>query len=109
MFYTLLVLNCLLLGAQTEIQTGLANFMDDDKKATLIEIAEFLRENYVQYSRGVAYLEQLAGVRAMPRAPPARVGFLLLNQAGVQRGAVVLGNPEPHTLHTMNVRFHRYN
>ena len=71
--------------------------MDDDRKEVLIEIIEFLRENYVQYGRAIGYLEQLAGVRAMPRRAPEQLHFLLAPQAGIQRGAIVLGNLEPHT------------
>ena len=86
----------------------MATFLDDDRKEVLLEIAEYLRENYVQYGRGIAYLEQLAGVRAMVRHPPARLRFLLIAQAAVQRGAIDLGMPEIHTLHTVKVRFHRF-
>lgn len=82
--------------------------MDDERKEVLTEIIEFLRSQYVQYGRAIGYLEQLAGIRAMPRKPPEQLHFLLVPQAGIQRGAIVLGNLEPHTLHTMRVTFHRY-
>ena len=87
---------------------GLATHLDQERKETLLEIVEFLRESYSIYGRAIHYLEQLAGVRAMHRAPAGRIEFLLVPQAGVQRGAIALGNPEPHTLHTMKVTFHRY-
>ena len=85
---------------------GVATFLDDDRKEVLLEIAEYLREHYVQYGRGIAYLEQLAGVRAMVRRPASQLRFLLIAQAAVQRGSVDLGTPEIHTLHTVKVRFH---
>ena len=74
----------------------------------LVEIAEYLRANYTNYGRAIGYLEQLAGVRAMPRKKACQLQFLCMPQASVQRGAVILGNPELHTLHSMQVRFHRY-
>ena len=86
----------------------MAAYLDDERKDVLLEIVEYLKAMYVQYGRGIAYLEQLAGVRAMPRTPATVLSFLLVPQAGVQRGAIVLGNLEPHTLHTMRVTFHRY-
>ena len=86
----------------------MAAFTDDERKAVLIEICEFLKENYFQYGRAVCYMEQLAGVPAMPRKPSQQLDFLLVPQAAVQRGAIVLGNLEPHTLHTMRVTFHRF-
>ena len=89
-------------------QWGVAAYLDDERKEVLLEIVEYLKECYVQYGRAIAYLEQLAGVRAMPRTPATVLNFLLVPQAGVQRGAIVLGNLEPHTLHTMRVTFHRY-
>ena len=87
---------------------GVAAYLDDDRKTVLLEIAEYLKEHYNQYGRGIAYLEQLAGVRAKVRKLAKPLGFLLVPQAAVQRGAVMLGNPEPHTLHTMKVTFHRF-
>lgn len=87
---------------------GVATFLDDERKEVLLEVAEYLEENYLQYGRGILYLRQLAGLFALPRTPAPRLEFLLLNQAGRQRGAIVLPNAEVHTLHTMTVRFHRY-
>lgn len=95
--------NCPSLGL-----SGVATYLDDDRKEVLLELAEYLESNYHHYSRGVQYLRMLAGQVAMPRVPPCRIEFLLLNIARVQRGAVLLGNPEIHTLHTMRVTFHRY-
>eukprot|EP00435_Cladocopium_sp_Y103_P011925 s1235_g3.t1 len=69
---------------------GVASFVDDDRKAVLIEICEYLKENYFQYGRAICYLEQLAGVRAMPRTPPKQLDFLLVPQVGVQRGAIAM-------------------
>ena len=86
----------------------MAGYLDDERKEVLLEIVEYLNSNYVHYGRAVAYLEQLAGVRAMPRIPATQLHVFLVPQAGVQRGAIVLGNLEPHTLHTMRVTFHRY-
>ena len=74
----------------------------------LLEVASYLEENYDQYGRAILYIRQLAGLYAMPRTPPPRIEFLLMNHARLQRGAVVLPNAEVHTLHTMNVRFHLY-
>lgn len=87
---------------------GVAAYIEDERKEVLLEIVQFLREHYVQYNRAICYLEQLAGIRAMPRRPAKQLNFLLIPQAGIQRGAIVLGNLEPHTLHTMRVTFHRY-
>lgn len=87
---------------------GVATFLDDDRKEVLLEVAEYLEENYTQYSRGIFYLRQLAGQYALQRTKPPRLDFLLANHAARQRGAVVLQNAEVHTLHTMRVRFHRY-
>lgn len=81
--------------------------LEDDRKDVLREIADDLNENYSQYSRGVAYLLQLAGVYAIPRAQPPRLTFLENSDFGVQRGGLVLADPEPHVMHTMHVRFHR--
>ena len=53
------------------------------------------------------YLLQLAGVYAIQRVPPPRLSFIEDSDFGVQRGGLVLGNPEPHVWHTMRVRFHR--
>ena len=86
----------------------MAAYLDDERKEVLLEIVEYLNANYVHYGRAVAYLEQLAGVRAMPRNPATQLHVFLVPQAGIQRGAIVLGNLEPHTLHTMRVTFHRY-
>ncbi len=90
------------------LPVGVATFLDDERKEVLLEVAEYLEENYIQYGRGILYLRQLAGQYALPRVPAPRIEFLLLNQAGRQRGAIVLPNAEVHTLHTMTVRFHRY-
>jgi len=87
---------------------GVAAYLDDERKETLLEVATYLEENYTQYHRGIMYLRQLAGEHALPRSPAPRINFLLQNPAHIQRGAVVLGNAEPHTLHTMKVTFHRY-
>ena len=81
--------------------------LDDERKEVLKEIAEFLNDNYSQYGRGVAYLLQLAGERAVQRTPPPQLSFIENSDFGVQRGGLVLGNPEPHVWHTMRVRFHR--
>ena len=94
--------------AANPLLKGVAAFLDDERKDVLIEICEFLKENYFQYGRAICYLEQLAGARAMPRKPPQQLDFLLVPQVAVQRGAIVLGNLEPHTLHTMRVTFHRF-
>lgn len=82
--------------------------MDDERKEVLIELADYIETHYNQYSRGVAYLRSLAGQMALPRQPPKRIEFLLLNVVGIQRGAVILGTPEIHTIHTMRVTFHRF-
>ena len=71
-------------------------------------MADYLEANYTNYARGIEYLRKLAGQIAMRRIPPKRIEFLLLNMAGIQRGAVILGNPEIHTIHTMRVTFHRF-
>ena len=81
--------------------------MDEDRQEVLKEIAEYLNDNYSQYGRGVAYLLQLAGVYAAQRVPPPRLSFLEDGSFGVQRGAMLMRDPEPHVWHTMNVRFHR--
>ena len=86
---------------------GLACAMDEDRQEVPKEIAEYLNDNYSQYGRGVAYLLQLAGVYAAQRVPPPRVSFLEDGSFGVQRGAMLMRDPEPHVWHTMNVRFHR--
>lgn len=83
-------------------------FLDDDRKEVLLEVADYLEKHYKQYARGIFYLRQLAGQYALPRTPPPRLDFLLVNHAARQRGAIVLQNAEVHTLHTMRVRFHRY-
>ena len=88
--------------------SGVAAYMTDERNEVLLEISEFLKTNYIQYGRAVAYLEQLAGARAMPRKPAEQLHFMLVPQTGIQRGAIVLGNPEPHTLHNMRVTFHRF-
>lgn len=82
--------------------------MDDERKAILLEVATYLEEHYYQYARGIHYLRELAGVVAVPRVPPPQIQLFLTNPTGMQRGAVVLANAEVHTLHTMQVRFHRY-
>lgn len=87
---------------------GMACHLEDDRKEVLLEIAEYLNDNYVQYGRGVRYLQQLAGVTATPTTPPPRLSFLQNSDFGVQRGGMVLTDPEPHVMHTMSVRFHRY-
>ena len=87
---------------------GVATYLDDDRREVLSELADYLEANDHQYSRGIAYLRMLAGQIASARVPPRRIEFLLLNMARIQRGAVMLGNPDVHTLHTMRVTFHRY-
>eukprot|EP00435_Cladocopium_sp_Y103_P070378 s13_g35.t1 len=84
--------------------SGVAVYIDDDRKDVLIEMADYLEANYTNYARGIEYLRKLAGQIAMRRVPPKRIEFLLLNMAGIQRGAVILGNPEIHTIHTMRVK-----
>lgn len=86
----------------------MAAYLDDDRKEVLSDLADYLESNYHQYSRGIEYLRMLAGQIARARVPPRRIEFLLLNIARIQRGAVILGNPDIHTLHTMRVTFHRY-
>ena len=86
----------------------MAVYLDDERKEVLIEMAYYLEANYTNYARGIEYLRKLAGQIAMRRIPPKRIEFLLLNLAGIQRGAVILGNPEIHTIHTMRVTFHRF-
>ena len=83
-------------------------FLEDERKEVLLEIAEYLNDNYVQYSRGVRYLQQLAGVFASPRVAPPVLEFIENVEFGRQRGGLVLANPEPHVMHTMQVRFHRH-
>lgn len=51
----------------------MAAYLDDERKEVLLEIVEYLNANYVHYGRAVAYLEQLAGVRAMPRNPATQL------------------------------------
>jgi hypothetical protein len=68
-----------------------AAFTDDERKAVLIEICEFLKENYFQYGRAVCYMEQLAGVRAMPRKPSQQLDFLLEPQAAASGGPLCWG------------------
>ena len=82
--------------------------LEDERKDVLREIAEYLNQNYQQYARGVNYLLQLAGDCAIQRQPPPQLSFLEDSNFGVQRGGVVLGNPAPHVMHTMVVRFHRH-
>lgn len=88
--------------------TGVAVYLDQERQTILLEVASYLEEHYSHYGRGIQYLRQLAGQGALPRENPPRIQFLLTNPAGIQRGAVVLANAEVHTLHTMQVRFHRY-
>lgn len=87
---------------------GVAQYLDDERKEIILEVAEYLEEHYSQYGRGILYLRQLAGDVALPRSPPPQIQFLLTNPVGIQRGAVVLANAQVHTVHTMQVRFHRY-
>ena len=81
--------------------------LDDERKEVLREIASYLNENYSQFGRGVNYLLQLAGDRAVQRNQPPHLSFIENSNFGVQRGGVVLQNPQPHVMHTMFVRFHR--
>eukprot|EP00435_Cladocopium_sp_Y103_P022359 s514_g5.t1 len=74
--------------------SGVAVYLDDERKEVLLEVASYLEENYDHYGRAVLYIRQLAGLYAMPRTPPPRIEFLLMNHAGLQRGAVVLPNAE---------------
>ena len=87
---------------------GMACHLEDDRKEVLLEIADYLNSNYVQYGRGVRYLQQLAGVAAVVRVDPPRLSFVENSDFGLQRGGMVLPDPEPHVMHTMSVRFHRY-
>ena len=60
---------------------GVAVYLDDDRKTTLLEIATYLEKNYSNYGRGVVYLRQLAGTLAKPRQPAPRLQFLLTGPA----------------------------
>lgn len=86
----------------------MACHLEDDRKQVLLEIAEYLNSHYVQYGRGVRYLQQLAGEAAVVRVAPPRLSFIENSDLGVQVGGMVLQDPEPHVMHTMFVRFHRY-
>lgn len=57
--------------------------------------------------QGGHYLLQLAGDCAVERKPPPHLSFIENSNFGVQRGGVVLHEPQPHVMHTMIVRFHR--
>ena len=56
---------------------GVAVYLDDDRKNTLLEIATYLEKNYNQYGRGIVYLRQLAGTLAKPRVAAPQLQFLL--------------------------------
>ncbi|CAK9023126.1 Uncharacterized protein SCF082_LOCUS16076 [Durusdinium trenchii] len=84
-----------------KFQRCVATYLDDERKQILLEVATYLEDHYINYGRGIHYLRQLAGTVALPRSPPPRIEFLLLNPVGIQRGAVVLANAEIHTLHAM--------
>ena len=56
---------------------GVAVYLDDDRKTTLMEIASYLEKNYTGYGRGILYLRQLAGTVAKPRVPAPSLQFLL--------------------------------
>lgn len=98
-----------LFGIEAGCHPGVATYLDDDRKEVLMDIATYLQRNYSNLGRGIAYLERLAGRTAFVRErPPTLQGLLMLvNRVGVLRGAVVFGNPAPHTLHRMRVTFHR--
>lgn len=83
--------------------------MKEDRVAELIELSEYLTENFPQYSKGCVYLLQLAGKLSMKRALPTKLTWILSGPApGVQRGTPWLKDPEPHNVRRLRVKFHRY-
>lgn len=88
---------------------GTAFYLEDERKDVLNELAECLAEQYPQYGCGVRYLRTLTGQVARPIKDPPKLDFLLAgSNCPLQRGHIVLPHPEPHSVHRLNVTFHRY-
>ena len=74
-----------------------------------MELAEFLEEHYTQYGSAIQYLLQLAGRLAVQRTKPTVLQHILTGPSHDRmRGRAVLPDPEPHNVHQLRVRFHRY-
>ena len=83
--------------------------MKDERIAELIDLAEYLTDNYPQYSKGAHYLLQLAGRVSVRRILPTKLSWILTGPApGAQRGHPWLRDPEPHNVRRLRVKFHRY-
>lgn len=83
--------------------------MKEDRISQLVDLAEYLTEFYPQYGKGAHYLLQLAGRVAVRRTLPKTLQYILSGPApGAQRGHALLRDPEPHNIHRLRVKFHRY-
>lgn len=91
------------------VTPGTAHYLDDQRKSDLKELADFLNQEFPQYSRGARYLQMLAGEVARPSEDPPQIQWILAGATPpVQRGAPVLSHPEPHSVRRLQVSFQRY-
>ena len=89
-------------------QSGTAVYLGDDRKKDLVALADHLSAVYPQYSRGSRYLLQLAGRLAHPAGLPPKLPSLLCGASPMQRTRPILIQDEPHNVHRLRVKFHRY-
>ena len=93
----------------SNMRLGLQVHVADDRAQELMELAEYLAENFPQYSQGSRYLMQMAGKIAVKRVPPTKLNFILNGPPPpLQQGQARLHDPEPHNVHRLRVKFHRY-